>query len=168
MKAGKCAILVFLLRVKTSIVLGVPRLGGKRVFTWRDTCENKSSFGVGMLHATRIERGGRILRGRNTYADRRARKRLAADGVNNFATNSKGGLYIRSLRYDRGRSLSLLRKAEKKQHLQEPQEKHASHSSTFTSSSSLFADRPGNSGISLARAKYLRITSGFRYSSCSR
>src|SRR5260370_39373683 len=28
MKAGKCAILVFLLRVKTSIVLGVPRLGG--------------------------------------------------------------------------------------------------------------------------------------------
>src|SRR5260370_3193423 len=50
----------------------------KRVFTWRDTCENKSSFGVGMLHATRIERGGRPLPGRDKYSYPPPRHRVAA------------------------------------------------------------------------------------------
>jgi len=79
---------VFVLLIHLGKVAAVT--GNKEVFTGRDICEGKSTFLVCDFDAARIEGGGRTGRGRNIHGDRRASEWLAADGVHDSATDSKG------------------------------------------------------------------------------
>src|SRR5713226_978026 len=159
-RGGEAFVLLIHLREVTAMA------GGKDILAGRHAGESKRTFRIRDFDAARIRRVGGIGRIRRIDINRRARKRLAGDGIKDSTADSKGDWRGRSRRGDRRRG-GLLEGRDQKEKRQEWLGNHAGYSPTFTNWRSILADCSGDSVTSRALERYFLRASGFAYSSRS-